>query len=162
MSRFSETSKSRNALHWQRMHLLCFNYCRAFFCKTYILHHICIDTTNWFCGSLVFLFFCKWLFCWTSLPIPGLLGFLYLWTPHESISKILRTQTLSFHQTHRTKGTFWVDKILSLRPKSSQLKKHWRLEVVMKSDLKCFHTLVNSCVWNRVAFYCTIYNGTER
>jgi len=29
-------------------------------------------TLNCFCGSLVLLVFCKWLFCWTSLPIPSL------------------------------------------------------------------------------------------
>ena len=35
-----------------------------------LLNCICIDTTNWFCNSLVFLFFCKKLCHLTSLPTP--------------------------------------------------------------------------------------------
>jgi len=50
------------------MRLLCFNCCLVILCKTCILYCICIDTTDWLCGSLVFLVFCKWLFGWTSLP----------------------------------------------------------------------------------------------
>jgi len=38
--------------------------------KTCIFYGICTDTTNWFCGSLVFLVFCKWLHLWTSLSTP--------------------------------------------------------------------------------------------
>jgi len=41
-------------------------------CETCIHYRVCIDTTNWFCGSLVFLLFCKWPFHWTSLPTLGL------------------------------------------------------------------------------------------
>ena len=41
-------------------------------CKTCIVYRTVFDTTNWFCGSLVFLLFSQWLFCWTSLPIPAL------------------------------------------------------------------------------------------
>jgi len=64
LSRFSGTIKSnKNSIPTITVHHLC---------KTCILYRICVDTTKWFCGSLVFLIFCKWLFHWTSLLTPGL------------------------------------------------------------------------------------------
>jgi len=30
-------------------------------CKTCIVYWTAFDTTNWFCGSLLFLVFCQWL-----------------------------------------------------------------------------------------------------
>jgi len=60
LSRFSGTRKSnKNFIPTITVHHLC---------KTRILYRICIDTTKWFCGSLVFLILCKWLFHWTICP----------------------------------------------------------------------------------------------
>ena len=64
LSRFSGTRKSnKNFIPTITVHHTC---------KTRILYRICIDTTKWFCGSLVFLILCKWLFHWTSLPTPAI------------------------------------------------------------------------------------------
>jgi len=49
--------------YWQLLYII--------WCKTCIFT-VFVLTTNWLCGSLVFLVFCKWLFYWTSLPTPGL------------------------------------------------------------------------------------------
>jgi len=41
-------------------------------CETCTLEWTVFDTRNWFCGWLMFLVFCQWLFCWTSLLSPAL------------------------------------------------------------------------------------------
>ena len=51
------------------MRLLCFNYCRSFYAELTSLI-VFVLKLHWFCGSLVFSVFCKWLFHWTSLPTP--------------------------------------------------------------------------------------------
>jgi len=52
-----------------------------------------------------------------------------------SILKISWTQSLLHHRTHTR--YIWGRKIPSLHLKSPLLSKHWRLQAVMKSDLKC-------------------------
>jgi len=67
MSWFSETNKSNKNLLLINNEFVKLQLLQMIFCIAWIFYRIYIDTTKWFGGSLVFLFFCKWFFRWTSL-----------------------------------------------------------------------------------------------